>query len=315
VADKPINPIVKLTAHEAAQIVSAGLGEERVVKRVARLTGGCVHTVLEAEFEGDESPVVLKVSHRPQDLSIQAEHDVLRYFRRHTEFPVPEPYACDVSGERVPYSWLVMERLAGTHLGDAGGRLSLGDETRVQLSLGDAVGRLHGHTSDRGFGHCLSEQREASWPAYFRQRILAEQQDAWETGLMEDDDRAACDRIIEAIPARLARDVAPTLVHGDIWATNIMVAGEPGEKRLSGFLDPGGLFADLEYELAYLQIWRTVDERFFTAYAEHQPVEEGYEFRRLFYWLNTLLLHVRAFRTGYYAQAATDLIHRLSAAL
>jgi fructosamine-3-kinase len=315
VADKPINPIVRLTTDEAARIVSAWLGEERAVKRVTRLTGGCVHTVLEAEFEGDESPVVLKVSHQPHDPSIQAEHDVLGYFRRHTEFPVPEPYACDVSGELVPYSWLVMERLQGRHLADAGGGLSLADETRLQRSLGDAVGRLHGHTSDAGFGHCLLEQREASWPTYFGQRIVAEQQGAWETGLMEDGDRPACDRIVEAIPARLARDAAPTLVHGDIWATNIMVAGEPGEKRLSGFLDPGGLFADPEYELAYLQIWRTADERFFTAYAHHRPVEEGYEFRRLFYWLSTLLLHVRAFKTGYYAHAATDLIRRLSAAL
>ncbi|MBM3476932.1 MAG: hypothetical protein FJX75_26985 [Armatimonadetes bacterium] len=37
--------------------------------------------------------------------------------------------------------------------------------------------------------------------------------------------------------------------------------------------------------------------------------------RRLFYWLNTLLLHVRAFKTTYYAQAATDLIRRLAAAV
>jgi fructosamine-3-kinase len=315
VADKPINPIVKLTKDEASRIVSAWLGEERVVTRVTRLTGGCVHTVLEAEFGGDESPIVLKVSHNPHDPSIQAEHDVLRYFRRHTEFPVPEPYACDVSGEVVPYSWLIMERLEGGHLGDAGAKLSFEDETRIQLTMGDAVGRLHSHTSDGGFGHCLSDQREASWPRYFQQRIRAEQQGAWGTGLMDDRDRPACDRIIDAIPQRLSRDTLPTLVHGDIWATNIMVTGEPGEKRLSGFLDPGGLFADPEYELAYLQIWRTADDRFFTAYADHQPVAEGYDLRRLFYWLNTLLLHVRAFRTDYYAQAATDLIRRLSAAL
>jgi len=314
-ADHPINPVVRLTKEEASRIVSAWLGEDRVVTRLWRLTGGCVHTVLEAGIDGEEWPVILKVSHEPHESSIQTEYDVLRYFRRHTEFRVPEPYACDLSGEVVPYSWLIMERLEGTHLGDDRVGLAPNDEARVQLHLANAVGRLHAHTRDSGFGHCLSRERAVSWPAWFQERTLAEQRAAWETGLMDEDDRAACDRAIEAIPTRLARRVRPTLVHGDLWATNIMVAGRLGRRDVSGFLDPGGLFADPEYELAYLQIWRTVGELFLTAYADHQPLAEGYDTRRLFYWLHTLLLHVRAFKTMYYAQAATDLIRRLATAV
>jgi len=312
-ADEPINPVVKLTREEASRIVSAWLGEERVVTRLRRLTGGCVHTVFEVHFEGDESPVVLKVSHRVQDLSISTECEVLRYFRRHTEFPVPEPHACDLSGEIVPYSWLAMERLEGSHLGDARTELTVEDQARLQLELGHAVGLLHTHTREAGYGHCWAEGSASSWPAHFQGWVSEEQEAAWATGLMDDGDRAGCDAIIEAIPRFLQRDVIPTLVHGDIWATNIMVAGQPGQTRLSGFLDPGGLFADPEYELAYLQIWHTVDDSFFLAYSDHQEVADGYESRRLFYWLNTLLLHVRAFRTDYYAQAATDLIRRLAA--
>jgi fructosamine-3-kinase len=314
-ADQPINPVVRLTKEEASRIISAWLGEETVVTRLRRLTGGCVHTVLEAQFAGERPPVILKVSHKLGDASIRTEHDVLQYFRWHTDFRVPEPYACDLSGDAVPYSWLTMERLKGRHLGDERVKLAGADHARIQQSLGHAVGRLHTHVREEGFGHCLGDTVDASWPIYFQQRVRKEQLGAWATGLMNDGDRAACDRLIDAIPLHLARETRPTLVHGDIWATNIMVAGEPGGMDITGFLDPGGLFADPEYELAYLQIWHTAGDGFFGAYAEHQAVAEGYELRRLFYWLNTLLLHVRAFKTAYYAQAATDLIRRLASAV
>lgn len=314
-ADKPINPVVELSHEEAASILRAWLGEERPVSAVERLTGGCVHTVLAVEFEGEESPVIFKVAHRVGEGSIQGEHDVLRYFRRNTNFPVPEPYACDLSGEVVPYSWLIMARLEGKHLGDAQPRMTPVDSVRLQLLMGESVGLLHSHTRETGFGRALEETGTESWTDWFTSLIRRHQDGARATGLMDNDDLEACERVIGAMPTYLDRPATPTLVHGDIWATNIMVAGDPGSMHLSGFLDPGGLYADPEYELAYLQIWRTVSEAFFEAYAAHHDVAEGYEFRRLFYWLNTLLQHVRAFKTDYYAQAASQLVRRLAAAL
>jgi len=110
--------------------------------------------------------------------------------------------------------------------------------------------------------------------------------------------------------------VQPTLVHGDIWATNVIVAPRPGGKvHLSGFVDPPGIFAHPEYELAYLEIWHTVGQPFFDVYCESHPLDEGYRLRRHFYWLNTLVQHVNAFKTDYYVHAATDLIDSLWTAL
>jgi len=311
-ADRAINPVVDLSREEAARILAAWLGEERRVVGLRRMTGGCVHTVLEVEFEGEGSPVVFKVAHRVHEASIQAEHDVLRYFRAHTEFPVPKPYACDTTGEVVPYSWLIMERLEGGHLGEA--RMLPEDEDRIQRAMGEAVGRLHEHTRAAGFGHLVGEERPAEpWPAYFGHLLASNYRDARDTGLMAGGDRRLCERVMEVAPAALARAVTPTLVHGDIWATNIMVGGEPRRMQLTGFLDPGGIFADPEYELAYLEVWQTVDRRFFEVYAKRHRVDDGYGLRRMFYWLNTLLLHVWCFRTEHYASAAAGLIRRLAA--
>ena len=309
-ADTPINPIVDLTPAEAERIIAHWLGEKRSVQSLQRLTGGCVHTVIECEFEGDESPVVLKVAHRPDEQSIGAEYEALRYFGEHTAFPAPEPLACDISGEAVPYSWLAMERIEGKHLGDAQERMTEIDMLRIQVDMGEHVGLLHTHSRDAGFGPLFGE-RSDSWPEHFQAQIASEMRDAWATGLMHDGDRVTCERIVASIPDQLQRGVRPTLVHGDIWATNIMIGGGLGEMGVSGFLDPGGVFADPEYELAYLEIWHTVTPHFFEAYTGHQRIAEGYELRRIFYWLNTLLLHVRAFKTDHYASSATDLIRRL----
>jgi len=63
--------------------------------------------------------------------------------------------------------------------------------------------------------------------------------------------------------------------------------------HLSGLLDPIGLkYAEVEKELAYLQAFDTVGPAFFDAYTSHRPLREGFEFRRLFYWLETYMVHV-----------------------
>ena len=51
-------------------------------------------------------------------------------------------------------------------------------------------------------------------------------------------------------------------------------------------------YAPVEKEIAYLEAFDTVGEAFFDVYAGRRPLRPGYEFRRLFYWLNTYMIHV-----------------------
>jgi fructosamine-3-kinase len=92
----------------------------------------------------------------------------------------------------------------------------------------------------------------------------------------------------------------PTLVHGDIWAGNVMVSqGEDGW-HLTGIVDPGTQYADVEMELAYLEVFNTVGADFFQEYIAHRPLRPVYELRRLFYWLNTYMIHVWIFGDAHY---------------
>lgn len=304
--DNPINPIVNLSPDEAALILRQWLGREVRCTRVRRLTGGCVHTVLEVAFEGPESPVVLKVAHVPGHEGISGEFEVLQHFRKHTKFPVPDPLFCDISGELLPYSYMVMERVPGEHLGDAGARLRRQDYTSIEREMGEAVAELHTHTRAR-FGGLRARSTYEDWSECFHEKLLGLYRENEEVGLLSPEAMARVRAVLDALPKLLEAPGQPTLTHGDIWATNIMIH----DGRLAGFLDPGGLFAHREYELAYLEIWRTVGQSFFEVYHQTHPYLDGYERRRMVYWLATLLIHVRSFKADHYVRATEELVSQI----
>ena len=79
-----------------------------------------------------------------------------------------------------------------------------------------------------------------------------------------------------------------------------------------GFLDAGGRFTHTEYELAYFEIWGTVEDAFFEVNTQVHPFLEGYEVRRMVYWLHTLLVHVFCFKTQNYVSATERLARQLA---
>jgi fructosamine-3-kinase len=74
---------------------------------------------------------------------------------------------------------------------------------------------------------------------------------------------------------------------------------DPDNPKVSAFLDVNARYAEVEYELAYLRVFSTADETFFAEYSRVHPVLDGFEERCLVYWINTMMLHVAAFGSGY----------------
>ena len=79
-----------------------------------------------------------------------------------------------------------------------------------------------------------------------------------------------------------------------------------------GLLDPNLQFADVEFELAYLEVFDVPRKAFFAAYANHHALRPGYEQRRLFYWLHTALVHVALFGDEFFCHFTTRTAKRIS---
>jgi protein-ribulosamine 3-kinase len=94
----------------------------------------------------------------------------------------------------------------------------------------------------------------------------------------------------------------PVLIHGDIWDGNVIVHQEKGRWRLSGIVDPGLHYADVEEELAYLEVFNSRRTAFFKDYTAYRTLRPGYPQRRMFYWLHTALVHVWLFGDAFYCE-------------
>ncbi|MCD6416529.1 MAG: fructosamine kinase family protein [Planctomycetes bacterium] len=290
----------------ATRLLRKILSRPFAVTHIRRLHGGMVNSVLELSTDAEPERVVCKLNARAGLDAFRWEHDVLQWYRDNTEFPVPEPYGCDLSGKLFRGSCLMMERLPGVNLAEA--PLSPAARLLVERQLARIIARLHRHKRST-YGSALepAQQGERRWLRRFRPRIQKEFSAA--AGRLTAEARRIISRLIENLETWLPEFGEPTLVHGDLWATNIIV--DPAAPRVTGFVDGGAEYADVEYELAYLLVFHTVGGAFFDEYRKLQPIRDGFDVRCRVYWLHTMLLHVRAFGDAHYVRACEGLAREL----
>lgn len=291
------------TREQIDAILAGWLGRPVRSGEIRQLRGGLICTILEVTYAGGAAPVVLRLSGEVGDAYLARQAEASLYTRQHTSFPMPEVYRCDISGELAPFSYTLMERIPGRHLGEVREGLSEERLGAILTDLADACAAMHGHEVAR-YGQIGSEE---SWCCWVERTAgdLARWHDKLADKL-SDGGRASLRQVIDELPAHLEGCGPPCLVHGDIWNPNIMIH----EERMVSILDHEGLFWPAEKDLADLEIWGTVDARFFDRYREHCPDDGGYERRRRVHWLGALLLHVDLF-AGDYVPWAEDLMHQM----
>lgn len=284
----------------ASELVRRIVGRPLAVTGMRRLEGGMVNSVLELTTDGEPRQIVAKLNAEVGRTSFERERDILLWHREHSPLPVPMPYGCDTSGEVFGGSCLLLERLPGVNLAQA--RLSGAETVRVECEMARILAEMHGLTRETyGFALRPAGEGRPRWLGIFRERITSEYEDA--SPRLSARARRNVEAVLDELDAWLPEAGRPTLVHGDLWATNILVGRNgAGEPFVSGFVDGSADFADVEYELAYLLVFNTVGSPFFQEYARHHPIREGFELRCRVYWLHTMLLHVRAFGDAHYVR-------------
>ncbi len=286
-----LQPNLELTAGQAEQLLGAWLDGPVVCTGVVQLEGGMVNTAYRLEFDRPPHRAVVKL-HRSDSDSFAAEARALEYLAAETACPVPRVYWHDGSARVIPYAFVLLELVPGVCLKDLD--LEPTERAEVDAQLADVLAELHNHTRAT-WGAVDADDDSRSWAELFEARLRAARAQATVVERLTPDVLAQVDRAIDLARPVLRDSGRPTLVHGDVWDGNMMVRVEDGHWRLTGLLDPSLEFADVEFELAYLEVFDTSREAFFAAYAPHHTLRPGYERRRLFYWLHTALVHVALF--------------------
>jgi fructosamine-3-kinase len=286
-----LQPDLELLPAQAERLLEAWLGDPVACLEIGRLEGGMVNTVLRLDFDRPPHRAVVKLR-RPDGDAFAAEARSLEYLRSETACPVPTVYLKDSSARLIPYAFLLLEHLPGVCL--KGLDLEPAVRADVDAQLAEVLAELHEHRG-AGWGAVASGDGSGEWADLFTARLLEARAHPPVAVRLAPDVLASVDEAIKLAPSALRDAGAPTLVHGDVWDGNMVVRRADGHWRLTGLLDPDLQFADVEFELAYLEVFDGPRESFFAAYTKHQALRPGYEERRLFYWLHTALVHVALF--------------------
>jgi len=297
----------EIPREKAEEILSEGFGRKVKVRFLERMSGGMICSVFHARLGTKPVDVVLKLkAGKAGSEDFEHQFRVLDFLKKNTEFPVPKPYFFCAEKSKARVSALVLEFLPGVNLGECSFTPSQRKEIDEQIAL--SVVDLHKHRRET-FGGIFEESRR-TWVEVFRKK-MEDTLPACKQRL-DKNTFTGLEEIVDCLEHFFkGRDVVASLVHGDIWATNVIVDVKEGKAFLSGFVDPSAIYADPEYELAYLEVFRTVGEEFFRIYQQYFRIDPGYEVRRTLYHLHTMLVHVKVFSDASYIRRTEQLVNQL----
>lgn len=222
----------------------------------------------------------------------EAEARGLKFLDEHSEFRIPHPIA---TGETDGVQWIMMELITRSKKSEDfwetfGRRLA-----RMHKDFGEKFGL----DSDNYLGslHQYNDWRD-TWNEFFVEKRLKPQLE-----MAKNNEEATPEmvRLFEKLFTRIDRyfpDEPPSPLHGDMWTGNF-TAGVDGEAVI---FDPACYFGHREMDIGMSKLFGGYDNRFYDAYNEVYPMEEGWEQRINIANLYPLMAHANLFGGGYTLQ-------------
>ncbi len=242
-------------------------------------------------LETTQGKVFAKILDSPEGLGmLEAEQDGLKAISRTHTLHVPKVLGCAPTSRG---ACLLLEYIpAGAGSGAS------------SATLGRGLAAMHQDTSpDFGWSRpnfigSLPQKNDQnpSWASFYvRNRLVPQYRLARSRNLLSEAEIPDPD-LMEQQVASLAADIRPSLLHGDLWGGNYLIASD-GAPYL---IDPAVYYGHAEVDLAMSLLFGGFSREFYDAYFEVHPKLPGFERRVQLYQLYYLLVHLNLFGRSYY---------------
>lgn len=278
-----------MTRMNLKQEIEALLGEK--IKSEKSLGGGCIGNASKINVESGKS-YFIKTYPGSGSKILQNEANGLNELSKAGAIKTPRVIA-------VNNNFLILEFI------EAGKKTS-----EFMKRFGYEFANLHKYKTEQfgffednyiGSNPQINQPYKNNWPEfYWGNRLLFQIKLADKNGYLNSDLRQALGKLESNLPAILSgSEEEPSLLHGDLWGGNYMVA----ENGTPVLIDPAVYYGHREADLGMTYLFGGFDNNFYSAYNETYPLPAGWEYRVDIYKLYHVLNHLNLFGTGYLQQA------------
>lgn len=285
-------------------------GPEIKLNRTLRLTGGDINKSYGLELSNGVD-VFMKANAKENVSFFLTEVNNLWAIQQTNSLRTPNVFAYGTdNGEEVGYSFLLMEYIPEVR-----------PEGKFWESLALGLAELHkadikkifpeekfGFFEDNFIGRTkqINSPKE-KWIDFFRENRLFPQFKLAEKYFSKDDVNKF-DKILNNLEKILIEPQKASLLHGDLWAGNILCSKETGEPVL---IDPASYCGHPEADIAMTELFGAFPVSFYDCYKENGLMEVAYEERRDLYNLYHILNHLNLFGENYLS-ASLEVIDKYS---
>ena len=286
----------KMLTTSLEEAIHSVFGSERSVSGKNAVSGGDINEAYCLTLD-DGTPVFMK-SNAPQCLpNFQAEAEGLEAIRRTGAIGVPKVLAL---GRESRFSFLLLEYASGRRQADNYWEVFAQELAAMHQAVPADKDQsfyesFYGFSHDNWIGETVQKNtKHKTWISFFRDCRLKPQMEAAER-YFSAGDRKRAQWLLDHLDRYLIEPARPSLVHGDLWAGNL-ITGNDGKGWL---IDPAVYYGHPEVDIAMTQLFGGFSGRFYECYKEAGKMEPGYADRRDLYNLYQLLNHLNMFGSGY----------------
>lgn len=274
--------------------IEAVIGEK--IKAFRPVSGGDISRAF--LLETSQNRYFLKTNNHQEALMMfQAEKLGLETIYKTNTIAVPEVFYC---GSFEKDSLLLLQYIE-----------SKSPEKQDFERLGTKLAALHnishtsfGFTSDNYIGRLFqSNKPHLNWEDFYsHERILPQLTLAKTKGLLSNNEIPEITSLLKVLKD-LFCNVKPSLLHGDLWSGNFIIATD-GQPFL---IDPAIYFGHHKVDIAMSKLFGGFDTSFYNAYQDYYPVDENSTASIDLYQLYYLLVHLNMFGSSYYGSVKSIL--------